>query len=91
MKCLKCGRPAVFHMRHHKLALCEIHYPEWFVKQTERAIRKYRLFDSVARVLISARRVRKDEEKWISRKSHQSMEKRSIARAAKHITLIPRA
>jgi len=40
-------------MRHHKLALCEIHYPEWFVKQTERAIQKYRMFDPGARVLIA--------------------------------------
>ena len=53
MKCRRCNRPAVFNMRHHKLALCEIHYPEWFVVQTERAIEKYRMFDHEDRVLVA--------------------------------------
>ncbi len=53
MKCRKCGRPAVFNMRRHKLALCEVHYPEWFVTQTERAIEKYRMFGPDERVLVA--------------------------------------
>jgi uncharacterized protein (TIGR00269 family) len=53
VKCRKCGRPAVFNMRHHKLALCEVDYPEWFVVQTQRAIEKYRMFGPDERVLVA--------------------------------------
>ncbi|NPA93023.1 MAG: tRNA(Ile)-lysidine synthetase, partial [Chloroflexi bacterium] len=44
MRCRKCGQKAVINMRHHKLALCKEHYLEWFVAQTERFIKKYRMF-----------------------------------------------
>ena len=40
-------------MLQHKLALCEIHYPEWFVAQTARAIKKYRMFGPDERVLVA--------------------------------------
>ena len=53
MKCRKCSQAAVFNMRRHKLALCEIHYPEWFVAQTARAIKKYRMFGPDGRVLVA--------------------------------------
>ena len=53
MKCRKCSRAAVFNMRRHKLALCEQHYPEWFVAQTQRAIEKYRMFGRDERVLVA--------------------------------------
>ena len=53
MKCRKCGRPAVFNMRQHKLALCEVHYPEWFVAQTQRFIEKYHMFTTDDRVLVA--------------------------------------
>ncbi|GAB4559906.1 MAG: TIGR00269 family protein [Anaerolineae bacterium] len=51
--CRKCRAPAVINMRHHKLALCETHYIEWFVAQTERAIEKYRMFRREDRVLVA--------------------------------------
>jgi uncharacterized protein (TIGR00269 family) len=53
MKCRKCGRTAVFNMRQHKLALCETHYPEWFVAHTQRAIEKYHMFSPEDRVLVA--------------------------------------
>ncbi|RLC98827.1 MAG: tRNA(Ile)-lysidine synthetase, partial [Chloroflexi bacterium] len=53
MKCRKCDRQAVFNMRRHKLALCQVHYPEWFVAQTARAIEKYRMFGPDERVLVA--------------------------------------
>ncbi len=53
MKCRKCGRRAAFNMRRHKLALCQDHYLEWFQEQTERAIRKYRMFSREERVLVA--------------------------------------
>ena len=53
MKCRKCARPAVFNMRQHRLALCEVHYPEWFVAQAQHAIEKYRMFGPEDRVLVA--------------------------------------
>ncbi len=53
MKCRKCPRPAVLNMRQHKLALCDIHYPEWFTAQTQRAIEKYAMFGREDRVLVA--------------------------------------
>jgi len=40
-------------MRQHKLALCQVHYPEWFVAQTARAIEKYHMFTPDDRVLVA--------------------------------------
>lgn len=40
-------------MRHHKLALCEEHYLEWFQSQTERTIGRYRMFHPDERVLVA--------------------------------------
>ncbi len=53
MKCRKCGKPAVINMRHHKLALCADHFIEWFVRQTERTIEKYRMFTRDSRILVA--------------------------------------
>lgn len=53
MKCRKCSRPAILNMRQHKLALCEIHYPEWFIAQTQRAIQKYTMLGYEERVLVA--------------------------------------
>jgi uncharacterized protein (TIGR00269 family) len=40
-------------MRQHRLALCEVHYPEWFVAQTQRAIEKYHMFGPEDHVLVA--------------------------------------
>lgn len=53
MKCRKCSEKAAFHMRQHKLALCKPHYLEWFRGQTERFIKKYRMFTREDRVLVA--------------------------------------
>jgi len=53
VRCRKCNRPAVFNMRQHRLALCEIHYPEWFITQARRAIEKYRMFGRDDRLLVA--------------------------------------
>jgi tRNA-5-methyluridine54 2-sulfurtransferase len=53
MRCKKCGATAVINMRQHKLALCELHYVDWFRAQTERFIGKYRMFAREERVLIA--------------------------------------
>jgi len=53
MKCRKCGQKAAINMRHHKLALCGEHYQEWFVEQTARTIRRYKMFRRDERVLVA--------------------------------------
>ncbi|HNT23013.1 MAG TPA: ATP-binding protein [Anaerolineales bacterium] len=53
MKCDKCGGKAVFHMRHHKLALCQADYLAWLPQQVERAIEKYKMFSHQDRLLVA--------------------------------------
>jgi uncharacterized protein (TIGR00269 family) len=53
MKCRKCNQAAVVNMRQHKLALCEVHYPEWFIAQVQRAVERYHMFDLDERVLVA--------------------------------------
>ncbi len=53
MRCRKCQAKAVINMRQHKLALCKEHFLEWFVEQTERFIRKYRMFRRDERILVA--------------------------------------
>lgn len=53
MKCHRCDERAVIRMRQHRLMLCKEHYIEWFIEQTERAIRKYHMFARDERILIA--------------------------------------
>ncbi len=53
MKCKKCGGKAVVNMRQHKLALCKEHYLEWVPEQTERFIKKYRMFTRDEKILVA--------------------------------------
>jgi len=52
-KCHKCSQPAVINMRQHKLALCKDHFPQWIIEQTERFIKKYRMFSHDDRILVA--------------------------------------
>ena len=40
-------------MRQHKLSLCAQHFPEWFVEQTARALRKYTMFTHDDKILVA--------------------------------------
>ena len=51
--CSQCRGPAVFRMRHHRLAFCQPHYLEWFIEQTARVIEKYRMFAPTDRILVA--------------------------------------
>ncbi|GAP14223.1 predicted ATPase of the PP-loop superfamily implicated in cell cycle control [Longilinea arvoryzae] len=51
--CSKCRAPAVFRMRHHRLAFCQAHYLEWFIEQTARVIEKYHMFTPQDRILVA--------------------------------------
>lgn len=53
MKCRKCRAKAVINMRQHKLALCKPHFLNWILGQTQRFIKKYRMFDPQDRVLVA--------------------------------------
>ena len=53
MKCNKCGQVAVINMRHHRLALCQECYLEWFPQQVQRAIRKYKMFGPQDKILVA--------------------------------------
>ncbi len=53
MRCRTCGAPAIINMRHHKLSLCAAHFPDWVVKHTAKAIRKYRMFKPEDRILVA--------------------------------------
>ena len=53
MKCRKCGGSAVINMRQHKLALCKEHYLGWIPEQTERFIKKYKMFRHDEKILVA--------------------------------------
>lgn len=53
MKCKKCGGKASINMRQHRLALCKEHYLEWIPEQTERFIKKYRMFTKDEKILVA--------------------------------------
>jgi uncharacterized protein (TIGR00269 family) len=53
VKCRKCERPAVINMRRHRLALCQFHFPPWFVQRTLQTIEKYNMFTPRSRVLVA--------------------------------------
>jgi tRNA-5-methyluridine54 2-sulfurtransferase len=40
-------------MRQHKLALCKEHYLEWIPEQTERFIKKYKMFSREEKVIVA--------------------------------------
>ncbi len=53
LRCRHCDQKAVINMRQHKLALCGPHFVEWVHKQTERSIKKWRMFTRDERVLVA--------------------------------------
>jgi tRNA-5-methyluridine54 2-sulfurtransferase len=53
MKCRTCGHKAAVHMRQHRLALCKEHFLDWIPQQTQRFIKKYRMFSRRERILVA--------------------------------------
>ncbi len=53
MRCKKCGGKAAINMRQHKLALCKEHFMEWIPEQTERFIKKYKMFTREEKILVA--------------------------------------
>ena len=52
-RCVKCSQKAVVYLPHHRLALCKVHYLEWFERRVERTIREFRMFSREDRVLVA--------------------------------------
>ncbi|MCE1253296.1 MAG: adenine nucleotide alpha hydrolase family protein [Anaerolineae bacterium] len=52
-RCNTCGEKAVIFMRQHRLPLCKTHYLEWFIEQSERAIKKYGMFTHHDKILVA--------------------------------------
>ena len=46
-------REAVIYLRHHRLALCEEHFVEWFERQTEKTVKKFKMFTRKEKVLVA--------------------------------------
>ncbi|WP_448568319.1 tRNA-5-methyluridine(54) 2-sulfurtransferase [Thermus sp.] len=53
MVCKVCRAKAQVELRGRGFALCKEHYLEWFVKETERAIRRHRMLSPGERVLVA--------------------------------------
>jgi len=53
MRCSKCKKQAVIHLRSYRLALCEEHFLERFVNTVKRAIKDYKLLTKRDRVLVA--------------------------------------
>ena len=57
-------RAAALNMRQHKLALCIEHYLEWLPTQTQRLIKKYAVFQTSDRILLSVSRGKDSLALW---------------------------
>ena len=44
---------AVIYLRHHRLPLCKEHFIEWFERQTEKAIKEFKMFTRKEKVLVA--------------------------------------
>ena len=53
MRCHKCDERAVIRLNHHRLNLCKEHYIEWFQRQTQRTIDKWKMFTHDDRVMVA--------------------------------------
>ncbi len=52
MRCTKCKATASIELRRHHSAFCKPHYLEFFDRQVERAIRRYKMFSPDDRILV---------------------------------------
>ncbi len=53
MKCRKCSKTAVIHLRGHNIALCDEHFIEFFESRVEKAIQKFKMFTKNEKVLVA--------------------------------------
>lgn len=53
MRCTRCQAKAQVELRGRNLALCKDHYLDWFVSETQRAIKRHRMLEPGERVLVA--------------------------------------
>ncbi|GBD10365.1 tRNA 2-thiocytidine biosynthesis protein TtcA [bacterium HR23] len=53
MKCQKCGQKASVDLRRHNTAFCAVHYLEFFERQVQRTIERWRMFTPQDRILVA--------------------------------------
>ncbi|WP_290596583.1 MULTISPECIES: ATP-binding protein [unclassified Archaeoglobus] len=51
MKCKRCGKKAIAHLRAYGIALCEECYPEFYIRLVKRSIKRYGILKENERVL----------------------------------------
>jgi len=53
VNCHRCNQKAAIRMPHHRLQLCKEHYLAWFIEHTDHTIRRYKMFDRSAHILVA--------------------------------------
>jgi len=51
MKCKRCGKKAIAHLRAYGIALCEECYPEFYIRLVKRSIKRHGILKESERVL----------------------------------------
>lgn len=52
MKCRVCGQRAQITLRRHNASFCKEHYHEYFIRQVEKAVKEYRMFDPADKIMV---------------------------------------
>ncbi|MDY6820203.1 MAG: ATP-binding protein, partial [Deferribacterota bacterium] len=52
MKCRVCGSKAIINLKRHNTSFCHNHFNEFFIKQVEKAIKKYSMFSREEEILV---------------------------------------
>jgi uncharacterized protein (TIGR00269 family) len=53
VKCKKCSRQAVIHLRAHNIALCKEHFIEFFENRVQKGISHFKMFTKKDRILVA--------------------------------------
>jgi len=52
MRCRKCGERALINLRRHNAGFCKEHFNEFFIKQVEKGIKEYQMFDYSDKIMV---------------------------------------
>ncbi|ADD68431.1 PP-loop domain protein [Denitrovibrio acetiphilus DSM 12809] len=52
MKCRKCSEKALITLRRHNASFCKEHFNEFFIKQVEKGIKEYKMFDFSDKIMV---------------------------------------
>lgn len=51
--CRMCNKESVVYLSQHRLALCQQHYIEWFLRRTQETIKKFNMFNNKDKILVA--------------------------------------